>query len=125
VQYGELARVRARNRLETLNPFKLSLEGTRIDEASAMDDLYRPQFAQNIPRQPHLAIGPDADPLQKLKIGNKILAGVPVVLDSLWCRTDLRSGNVAVQQWDWRMHAEESYRTSVAVTIEKSSLKTA
>ena len=86
----------------------------------AMDDLYRPQLAKNVARKPHLAVGPDADPLQKLIIGNKILAGVPVVLSSLWCRTDLWSRNVAVQQWDWRMHVQESYRVSFAVTIEKS-----
>ena len=79
-----------------------------------MNDLYRPQLAKDVARKPHLAISADADPPQKLIIGNEILA------DKLWCPTGLRSPNVAVQQWDWRMHVGKLYNASVAVTIGKS-----
>ena len=66
----DLARVRAGDRLVALNPLEFALEGAVVAEGTAINDLDRPIFAQDSPRQPHLAVAAAPDAAEQFVVGD-------------------------------------------------------
>jgi hypothetical protein len=70
VQDGELAGVRAGDRLEALNAFEFTLERACVAETTPINHLYHAEFTEDVPREPHFAITAPADATEHFVVGN-------------------------------------------------------
>ena len=70
VQDGELAEMRARDGFKPLDALEFALEGPGIDESIAVNDLHRTALAQDIAREPDIAITPAANAPEQFVVGD-------------------------------------------------------
>src|SRR5213083_59594 len=75
--------MRARDRLKFFDAFEFAVERPVVREIATINDLYRAMFAENISRQPDLAIAAAADAAEELVVRNRWwIAGGPRTLSA-------------------------------------------